>query len=324
MTDLWSLGVVFYEMLAGRRPFAGDTEAALMHAVIAAAPRSLRDFDPDVPEGAVVISTRLLEKSRDARYSSVSEFRRDLAGLIEARRPTAPGHATARPTLLRRYVVAGVAGLGLLAGAAVWWTGESADVRWARQEALPEIARLVENDDYLSAYPLASRARTYLPDDRLLGDLWARLIHPLSITTIPDGASVSFQAHRAPESEWLALGPTPLEDVALPRGIVTFRFQKDGFETVERVHFPYPILREMAVDLPAAGTVAPDMVRVPQTPLWLFQSSVVPGNPGLSPSFEIDRYEVTNAAFKVFVDAGGYTGRQWWTHEFLENGQLLT
>jgi pimeloyl-ACP methyl ester carboxylesterase len=76
-TDLWALGVVLYEMLAGRRPFAQDTIAALFHAVQALDPMPLDELRPGVSPGLQQLVTRLLQKRRDQRYQ-------DAAALLEA------------------------------------------------------------------------------------------------------------------------------------------------------------------------------------------------------------------------------------------------
>ena len=76
-TDLWALGVVLYEMLAGRRPFAQDTIAALFHAVQALDPLPLIDIRPEVSPALQQLVTRLLQKQRDQRYP-------DAAALLEA------------------------------------------------------------------------------------------------------------------------------------------------------------------------------------------------------------------------------------------------
>jgi serine/threonine-protein kinase len=71
-TDLWALGVVLYEMLAGRRPFAQDTIAALFHAVQAQEPTPLQELRPDVSAGLQQVVTRLLQKEREQRYPNMA------------------------------------------------------------------------------------------------------------------------------------------------------------------------------------------------------------------------------------------------------------
>ena len=78
-SDLFSLGVVFYELLTGERPFQGDSIATLMFNITTSPPVSLKKLAPDVPERLVSILEKLLAKDRDIRYQQGRELVRDLA-----------------------------------------------------------------------------------------------------------------------------------------------------------------------------------------------------------------------------------------------------
>jgi len=80
-TDIWSLGVVFYEMLAGHRPFVGDTVMDVMSAVLERQPASLSTTGATAPELLERIVFRALSKDREARYSSANEMLADLKDL---------------------------------------------------------------------------------------------------------------------------------------------------------------------------------------------------------------------------------------------------
>ena len=69
-SDLFSLGIVFYEMLTGRKPFEGETLAALMYAIAKAPFRPLPEIVPDIPSGCVAIVNKLLNKGVTRRYKS--------------------------------------------------------------------------------------------------------------------------------------------------------------------------------------------------------------------------------------------------------------
>ena len=74
--------------------------------------------------------------------------------------------------------------------AGVWFVGSDVDARWAREEAIPEIIRLVEQDNYAPAFTLAEEVERVVPDDPLLADLWPQLSRTRSLNTTPRGADV--------------------------------------------------------------------------------------------------------------------------------------
>jgi serine/threonine protein kinase len=77
-TDLWSLGVVLYEMATRVRPFDGSTSAVIFEALLGKTPVSVRDLNPKIPPGLARIIGRLLEKDRETRYQSAADVRADL------------------------------------------------------------------------------------------------------------------------------------------------------------------------------------------------------------------------------------------------------
>jgi eukaryotic-like serine/threonine-protein kinase len=90
-TDLFSFGLVLYELATGKRAFEGDTGPELQEAILTKVPRPARQVNPKLPAKLEQIIGRALEKDREARYQSASEMRIDLETLqreIE-RRPRA-------------------------------------------------------------------------------------------------------------------------------------------------------------------------------------------------------------------------------------------
>ena len=77
-TDLWSLGVVLYEMLAGVRPFRAESDAALLYAIVNERPEPVEHLRPDLPLPLSDIIDRLLHEDPDARYHDAHDVVDDL------------------------------------------------------------------------------------------------------------------------------------------------------------------------------------------------------------------------------------------------------
>ena len=77
-TDVWSLGVMLYEMLAGRRPFGGDTLEAVVSAILTREPEALERVRSDVPSEVAWVLKRTLAKDPAERYGSAAELLEDL------------------------------------------------------------------------------------------------------------------------------------------------------------------------------------------------------------------------------------------------------
>jgi hypothetical protein len=77
-SDLFSVGAMFYEMLAGKRPFTGRTIPAVLFAVVNKEPASLTEAAPDVPPGVAAVVMRALSKAPDERFADAGEMREAL------------------------------------------------------------------------------------------------------------------------------------------------------------------------------------------------------------------------------------------------------
>jgi DNA-binding winged helix-turn-helix (wHTH) protein/Tol biopolymer transport system component len=80
-TDLFSFGLVLYEMAARQRAFSGDTAPVLHHAILNQTPVSVRELNAQIPAKLETIISRALEKDRDARYQTATEMCSDLEAL---------------------------------------------------------------------------------------------------------------------------------------------------------------------------------------------------------------------------------------------------
>ncbi len=326
-SDLWSLGVVTYEMLAGRRPFDGTNALAIINAVLTTTPAPIRSLRPDVPRQLEDIVNRTLVRDRDRRTIPAADVR-DLASACHAQLSSGVQPAVGRSRTSRRIRLAAAAvALTAIASAGAWWVQRNSKVRWARQEALPEIIRLAGADQFDAAYALARQAQVFIPDDPLLAEQMRGIARRTAIDSEPAGAEVSYRPYGLNDAPWRPLGRAPVAGATVPRGLLHFKAELPGHETAEDVGpRPFASTVQMRFALFPPDGVPAGMVRI-ASPGQRFRIGM-PRLEHLSavqlPDYWIDRHEVTNRAFKRFVDDGGYLRAELWREPFLKDGRTLT
>ena len=106
-TDIYSFGIVLYEMLAGRLPFGGDSDTEdtyrIQHAHCVDAPPPLREANPRIPAGIEAVVLRCLEKNPDDRFQTCAELLREFeAAAADGNAPVVGAHAARAATVVER------------------------------------------------------------------------------------------------------------------------------------------------------------------------------------------------------------------------------
>jgi len=339
-TDLFSFGVVLYEITTGRHPFEGTSTAAVFDGILHKTPLAPTRLNPALPHQLDRIISRAMAKDRDKRYQSVRELIEDLFRLKDTleRRSSIPFSR-----LIRKPRVAVPALIVLIALSLILILGlrRTARIRWVRETIIPEAIRLAGKGQENSAFALARQAEKIVPNDPALLKLWPDISLEISVHTNPEGADVYMKEYRADESTWHYYGSSPIEHLKVPFGMLRWRVSKAGYDTLEATSytrekvtlpsgsgrsliFPHYGTATIDLTLEAKGNAPEGMVRIPGGSVALGMDGFYDLPPIEIPDYWMDKYEVTNREFKKFVDAGGYQNKEYWKQPFVENGHTIS
>jgi serine/threonine protein kinase len=230
-TDVWSLGVTLYEMLAGRSPFAASSSTDTLAAILDRDPAPLARFDPDAPVELQRIITKTLRKDRERRYQTARDLLIDLQTLRDdlpshtrsgsgpavlsstGNEPSAITEIPVRPPRTRRAGIAAAVALTVAIGALGAW--------WWIQRRTPETAHSLSVQRSLTRLTFGSGLQaeaTWSPDGRSIAyasdqggnsDIWVQSVgggDPVQLTRSPgqdtepswspDGRSIVFRSDR--------------------------------------------------------------------------------------------------------------------------------
>jgi eukaryotic-like serine/threonine-protein kinase len=167
-TDLFSFGLVVYEMATGKRAFAGNTGPELQEAILKQMPSPVREMNPRLPVTFEKILAKALEKGREARYQSASEMRADLLALQREFQP--------KTRARWREIVALAVAVLTVVSAAFWFAK-----RQSASEILPPDLKLRQLTTNPTENSVTSGAIS--PDGKYLAYTDARGIHIRLIET---------------------------------------------------------------------------------------------------------------------------------------------
>ncbi len=219
-SDIFALGLILYEMLAGERAFQGDTSVETLHAVLKQDPPPLTDKNPQVPPALDRLVRRCLEKDPEQRFQAA----RDVAFHLEDLSQASGSVSVPRRRPSRRLKLANRAGLSLAAAAALAAAAFYAGGRWGGEDPSPTFRRLTFRRGTVHMARFAPDGQTIVysatwsgeavrlhsiragsPEGRLLEPSFA---HPLSVSS--GGELALLLLHRRWEASLGTLAHAPL------------------------------------------------------------------------------------------------------------------
>ena len=204
---------------------------------------------------------------------------------------------------------------------------------WVNNFMLPQIQDFISKDDNVAAWLTSSRINSFAPFFSTISEEDDDISALASIRTQQDSVSVSWKAYGQID-DWRFLGKTPLEPTRLPRGILKFKLEKEGYETTY-FSSSNPSLKFYNSPFDPGWSLEPINLQpqgsVPTGMIYIQGGNFVPAltGSGVDPvflhPFYIDKFEVTNKDYKEFIDAGGYSNSQYWVEmDFIKDGIALS
>ncbi len=284
-SDVFSLGIVLYELSTGARPFTGSDQVSILAAILRATPPPCDALNPGTPARLAGIIQRCLEKDPARRFENALQVQEALASLSR-------------------------------------WAHEDGPAELGR--VVERIQGLEEGPEAWEAFQLAREIARIEPDHPQLERLKAYFSLPVTITSTPAGAEASVRYYGAPESAWTPMGRTPLESVPWPKGFSRLKVELEGHRTTEDVIWNIEFLGT-AYDYALAplGRWPEEMEYVPAGEFDLFMPGIDHLEAEPTAAFLMDRDPVTNAEYRRFVDAGGYRDPKYWREPVTVDGREL-
>lgn len=204
---------------------------------------------------------------------------------------------------------------------------------WVNSYMLPQVKDYLSEDDNVSAWLTSSKINSFAPFFSSISNDSDDISALAEIKTQQDGVSISWRAY-ASNDEWRLIGRSPIQPLRLPRGILQFKLEKEGYETTY-FSSSNPSLKLYNTPFDGGWNLEPINLQVqgsiPTGMTYIQGGNFIPAltGSGVDPvylhPFYIDKFEVTNKDFKGFMDAGGYSNSQYWVEmDFIKEGVSLS